>query len=178
MGDCKKVKHLRCKKFCNASWCLQCFNSWCCNSIRKSSSCSCKMLNGVGFRVCVTVKLKAWQKYHFSLHLCVHILLLKVCLVRTVSYTGANARCWMVLGWGWSEPAATSAPVQDEAIQAILGMNQQHILPCPRFLVFSAFSLPKAFLSYQPPSYLPHLILRTFHCQSSGGPKREGKTSR
>jgi len=37
---------------------------------------------------------------------------------------------------GWSEPAATSAPVQDEAVQAVLRMNQKHILPCPRFLVF------------------------------------------
>jgi hypothetical protein len=24
---------------------------------------------------------------------------------------------------GWSEPTATNAPVQDEAIQAVLGMN-------------------------------------------------------
>ncbi len=46
---------------------------------------------------------------------------------------------------GWSEPAATSAPVQDEAVQAVLGMNQKHILPCPRFLVFSASSLPQSF---------------------------------
>jgi hypothetical protein len=42
----------------------------------------------------------------------------------------------LVLGEGWSEPAATSAPVQDEAVQAVLRMNQKHILPCPRFLVF------------------------------------------
>lgn len=47
-------------------------------------------------------KLKAWQKYHFSLHLCARILLLKVwCIVRTVSYPGAHARCWMVLGLGF-----------------------------------------------------------------------------
>lgn len=30
--------------------------------------------------------------------------------------------------WGWNEPAPTSAPVQDEAVQVILGMNQKHIL--------------------------------------------------
>jgi len=33
---------------------------------------------------------------------------------------------------GWNEPTATSAPVEDEAIQAVLGMNQKHILfLCP-----------------------------------------------
>jgi len=33
---------------------------------------------------------------------------------------------------GWSETTATNAPVQDEAVQAVLGMNQKHILlPCP-----------------------------------------------
>ncbi len=58
---------------------------------------------------------------------------------------------------GQSEPAATSAPVQDEAIQAILGMNQKHILfPCQRDFSapFSApkFSPPTYFL---PPSFLP-----------------------
>jgi hypothetical protein len=37
---------------------------------------------------------------------------------------------------GRSEPAATNAPVKDEAIQAVLGMNQKHILPYPKFLVF------------------------------------------
>jgi hypothetical protein len=31
-------------------------------------------------------------------------------------------------GFGWSELVATSALVQDEAIQAVLGMNQKHIL--------------------------------------------------
>jgi hypothetical protein len=56
---------------------------------------------------------------------------------------------------GWSEPAATSAPDQDEVIQAILGMNQKHILPYPRFLVFSASSLPQSF------SFLPIFLLPT-----------------
>jgi hypothetical protein len=42
---------------------------------------------------------------------------------------------------GWSEPAATNAPVEDEAIQAVLWMNQKHILyPCPG--IFQPRSLP------------------------------------
>jgi hypothetical protein len=38
--------------------------------------------------------------------------------------------------FGWNKPAATNAPVEDEAIQAILGMKETHILPCPKFLNF------------------------------------------
>ncbi len=65
---------------------------------------------------------------------------------------------------GQSEPAATSAPVQDEAIQAILEMNQKHILfPCQRDFsapfFASKFSPPTYFL---PPSLLPpspHFLL-------------------
>jgi hypothetical protein len=34
------------------------------------------------------------------------------------NYSSSN-QCWV----GWSEPAATSAPIQDEAIEAVLGMN-------------------------------------------------------
>ncbi len=50
----------------------------------------------------------------------------------------------------WSEPAATSAPIQDDAIQAILGMNQKHILfPCPG--IFQAPSLPQNFLFLRTP---------------------------
>jgi hypothetical protein len=42
---------------------------------------------------------------------------------------------------GWSEPAATNALVQDEAVRAVLGMNQKHILfPCPG--IFQSPSLP------------------------------------
>jgi hypothetical protein len=66
-----------------------------------------------------------------------------------------------VVKTGWSEPAATNAPVEDEAVQAALGMNQKHILPCPKFLLFSASSLPKVFgffslfsTSLPPPTYL------------------------
>ncbi len=73
----------------------------------------------------------------------------------------------------WSEPVTTIALVQDEVIQAILGMNQKHILPRPRFLVFSVSSLPQSFSSYlPPPSYLLHLILvsmRTLTSSFSGG---------
>ncbi len=63
---------------------------------------------------------------------------------------------------GWSEPAATSAPVQHEAVQAVLGMKPKHIqvrhfcfpLPLPR--VFSAlFSAAKL----SPPTYLPPPLL-------------------
>jgi len=39
---------------------------------------------------------------------------------------------FVALVTGRSEPAATNAPVEDEAIQAVLGMNQKHILfPSP-----------------------------------------------
>jgi hypothetical protein len=90
---------------------------------------------------------------------------------------------------GWSEPVATNAPVEDEVVQVVLGMNQKHILLCPKFLIFSTYSLPQSFsllptsllftssllppshlppLSYlQPPPYLPHLILSSLHRQSS-----------
>jgi len=44
---------------------------------------------------------------------------------------------------GWSQPAATNAPIEDEAIEAVLGMNQNHVLPCPKVLIFSTFSLPQ-----------------------------------
>jgi len=30
---------------------------------------------------------------------------------------------------GWSEPTTTNAPVEDEAVQVVLGVNQKHILP-------------------------------------------------
>jgi hypothetical protein len=70
---------------------------------------------------------------------------------------------------GWSEPAATNAPIEDEAIEAVLGMNQKHILPRLEFLVFHPLLCHKKFPSYlPPPSYLPHLILHSLHCQSSG----------
>jgi hypothetical protein len=59
----------------------------------------------------------------------------------------------------WSEPAATSAPVQDEAIQPVLGMNQKHILfPCP--WIFQPTSLPQnlpLLPTSPPPTNLPLL---------------------
>ncbi len=73
---------------------------------------------------------------------------------------------------GWSELATTSAEVQDEAIQAVLGMNQKHILPCPRFLVFAASSLPQIFFlpTYFPPTYLPTpTYLTSFYVRESLG---------
>jgi len=43
---------------------------------------------------------------------------------------------------GWSEPATTNAKVQNEAIQAVLGMNQKHILfHCPG--IFQTPHLPQ-----------------------------------
>jgi len=79
---------------------------------------------------------------------------------------------------GWSEPAATNAPIEDEVIQAVLGMNQKTHAPLPKkVLVFSAFCLPQSFFLLPtsllftspllPPSYLLNLILRSFHHQSS-----------
>jgi hypothetical protein len=45
----------------------------------------------------------------------------------------AETGCSCPLIRGWTEPAATNAPVKDEAVQAILGMNQKHILPSQSF---------------------------------------------
>jgi len=45
---------------------------------------------------------------------------------------------------GGNEPTTTNAPIQDEVVQGILGMNQKHILfLCPRF--FQLSSLPHSF---------------------------------
>jgi len=56
---------------------------------------------------------------------------------------------------GWSETKTTNAPVQDEAVQAVLGMNQKHILlPC--LGIFQPPSLPQNF-PLLPPS--PHFLL-------------------
>jgi hypothetical protein len=64
---------------------------------------------------------------------------------------------------GWSEPAATSAPIQDEAVQVVLGMNKKHILfPAQGF--FSLLLCPKIF-----PSYLlspPHTSFTSFPTHS------------
>jgi len=68
------------------------------------------------------------------------------------------SNCWV--DWqGWSEPAATNAPVKDEAVEVVLGMNQNHILPA-QFFCFFAFILPQNIsllptYLLPPPSYLP-----------------------
>jgi len=54
----------------------------------------------------------------------------------------------------WSETTATNAPVQDEAVQAVLGMNRKHILlPCPG--IFQPPSLPQKFPLLPTPPLLP-----------------------
>ncbi len=73
----------------------------------------------------------------------------------------------MQLG-GWSEPTTTNAPVEDESVEAVLGMNQKHILPARTYCFFPPFLWPKIFFSYLPPFHLPlpsylHLPPRTFH---------------
>ncbi len=70
---------------------------------------------------------------------------------------------------GWSEPAPTSVPVQDEAVQVVLGMNQKRILFPYQGIFFGPSSAPKISPpTYLPPSYLPHLISHSLHLQSSG----------
>ncbi len=81
------------------------------------------------------------------------------------SYLVSESTCrWRQFG-GWSEPAATSAPVQDETGDE----PKTHPLPLPRDFL-TPFSAPKIFPSYLlPPHYLPpssslpHLISRSFH---------------
>jgi len=75
---------------------------------------------------------------------------------------------------GWSEPVATSAPVQDEAVQAVLGMIQKHVLPSPRFLVFStSFLLPKFF----PPTYFTSFCAHSI-IKAKESLQREGRKGR
>jgi len=81
-----------------------------------------------------------------------------------------------MLHWGWSETTATNAPVQDEAVQAVLGMNQKHILlpflPCPG--IFQPPSLPQNFplLPTPPPPYLlPSLLPPSPHFLFTPSPK-------
>jgi len=63
---------------------------------------------------------------------------------------------------GWSEPGATSAPVQDEAIQAVLGMSQKHILfPCPK-----DFSAPFSASKFLLPTYFPPTSFTSFPLHS------------
>jgi len=70
--------------------------------------------------------------------------------------------CKDTLQYGWSEPAATSAPVQDEAVQAVFGDEPKHIqvghfyFPFPLPRVFSAFFFAPKF---SPPTYRPPPLL-------------------
>jgi hypothetical protein len=58
---------------------------------------------------------------------------------------------WEIMETGWNEPVATSASVQDEVIQVVLGMNKKtHPLLLPR-----DFSAPFSILKFSPPTYLP-----------------------
>jgi hypothetical protein len=60
----------------------------------------------------------------------------------------SNLDSWPI---GWSEPAATNAPVQDEAVQARFGDEQKtHPLLLPW-----DFSTPFSALKFCPPTYLP-----------------------
>ncbi len=52
---------------------------------------------------------------------------------------------------GWSELAATNAPIADEPIEAVFQMNENPILLARIIYFFSTSSLPQNF----PPSYLP-----------------------
>jgi hypothetical protein len=67
--------------------------------------------------------------------------------------TGTNYKV-QSQGWalgGWSELAATNAPVADEPVEAVFRMNENPILPARIFIFFFTSSLPQNF----PPSYLP-----------------------
>jgi len=65
---------------------------------------------------------------------------------------------------GWSEPAATNAPVQNETVQAVLGMNLKHILfSCPGIFQPPSLRQNFPFLPTSPPptsltSFPPHSI--------------------
>jgi hypothetical protein len=64
-----------------------------------------------------------------------------------------------VLPISWSEPAATNAPVEDEAVQAILGWTKNKFSQPKVFGFVSLFSGPKFFpptYSPIPSSHLPH----------------------
>jgi len=62
---------------------------------------------------------------------------------------------------GWSEPAATNAPVEDEPVQPVLRMN---ILPARGVFLFHLFSAPPT-SPLLPTTYEPHPP--SLHRQSS-----------
>jgi hypothetical protein len=53
---------------------------------------------------------------------------------------------------GWSEPAATNAPVADEPVEAVFRMNENPILPACIYFFFPPLLYPKIFppTTYQP----------------------------
>jgi len=69
-----------------------------------------------------------------------------------IIHNWCNGGCWFAQGW--NEPAPTNAPIEDEVIEAIMGMNQKHILLCLEFLVFLTFSLHQK-ISLLPTSFPP-----------------------
>ncbi len=76
---------------------------------------------------------------------------------------------------GWSEPAATNAPVQDEPVEVVLRMNKNPILLalmdfffppllCPKISPPPTYHLPPSPTYHlPPPSYLPPTPLPTYH---------------
>jgi hypothetical protein len=63
---------------------------------------------------------------------------------------------------GWSELAATNAPVADEPVEAVFRMNENPILPAQIYFFFHLFSTPK-FSPLLPTTYQPlppHSIAR------------------
>ncbi len=73
---------------------------------------------------------------------------------------GVNG-AYKMLGKGWSEPAATNAPVEDEPVQPVLRMN---ILPAQGVFFFHLFSAPPT-SPLLPTTYEPHPP--SLHHQSS-----------
>jgi len=55
---------------------------------------------------------------------------------------------------GWSEPVATNALVEDEAIEVVFKMNQKHIPLARNYWFFEPLLYPKNF-PYLPPSSFP-----------------------
>jgi hypothetical protein len=86
--------------------------------------------------------------------------------MKVVIFIWTTAQCtWLynsckIVKLGWSELAPTNAPVEDEPVQPVLRMNQNHILPAQIYIFFPASTLPQN-ISLLPtyllptPSYLP-----------------------
>ncbi len=55
-----------------------------------------------------------------------------------------------MLTTGWSEPAATNAPVANELIEAVFRMNENPILPARIYIFFPLLLYPK---NFPPPTY-------------------------